>query len=196
MTGSRRRRRPAGAVSSKLRMTHQVQVVLAALLKDPAVELYGWEIAARTGLLPGAVYPILGSVAWPQLGVRTVGGCRHEARAAPAALLLPADSAGRGEGSGGIEPTGNPPARSATAAEPAVFSFTASETRPVASGVQRAAGPCRQRTARLEPPWRSYRADVHVERHYVPRACRPAPAIDLGVKTSRRTAGCCRSWTA
>lgn len=60
MSGSRRRRRPGGAVNGTLRMTYQVQVVLAALLKDPAVELYGWEIATRTGLLPDTAYPILG----------------------------------------------------------------------------------------------------------------------------------------
>ncbi len=60
MSGSRRRRRPTGAVSSKLRITYQMQVVLAAFLKDPAVELYGLEIVARTGLLPGTVYAILG----------------------------------------------------------------------------------------------------------------------------------------
>jgi hypothetical protein len=53
MSGSRRRRRSAGAVSSTLRMTYQMQVVLAVFLKDPTVELDGLEIATRTGLLPG-----------------------------------------------------------------------------------------------------------------------------------------------
>lgn len=41
------------------RMTLQTQVVLHALLADPDKELYGLEIADRTGLLPGTTYPIL-----------------------------------------------------------------------------------------------------------------------------------------
>jgi DNA-binding PadR family transcriptional regulator len=40
-------------------MTPQTQVVLHALLADPSAELYGLEIAERTGLLPGSTYPIL-----------------------------------------------------------------------------------------------------------------------------------------
>lgn len=40
-------------------MTVQVQAVLEALLADPHAELYGLEIAERTGLLPGTTYPIL-----------------------------------------------------------------------------------------------------------------------------------------
>lgn len=41
------------------RMTMQTQVVLRAFLDEPERELYGLEIAARTGLLPGTTYPIL-----------------------------------------------------------------------------------------------------------------------------------------
>jgi PadR family transcriptional regulator PadR len=44
-------------------MTTTVRLVLEALLQvwddDPAVALYGLEITARTGLLPGTTYPIL-----------------------------------------------------------------------------------------------------------------------------------------
>jgi DNA-binding PadR family transcriptional regulator len=40
-------------------MTVQTQAVLQALLADPHAELYGLEIAERTGLLPGTTYPIL-----------------------------------------------------------------------------------------------------------------------------------------
>ena len=45
------------------RMTTTVRLVLDALLRvrddDPTVALYGLEITARTGLLPGTTYPIL-----------------------------------------------------------------------------------------------------------------------------------------
>jgi DNA-binding PadR family transcriptional regulator len=45
------------------RMTTTVRLVLEALLRvwddDPTVALYGLEITARTGLLPGTTYPIL-----------------------------------------------------------------------------------------------------------------------------------------
>lgn len=42
-----------------LRMTMQTQTVLRAFLAFPDAELYGLEIAAHTGLLPGTTYPIL-----------------------------------------------------------------------------------------------------------------------------------------
>jgi PadR family transcriptional regulator PadR len=42
-----------------LRMTVQTQLVLQALLRDPARELYGLELSEETGLLPGTAYPIL-----------------------------------------------------------------------------------------------------------------------------------------
>lgn len=42
-----------------LRMTMQTQAVLRALLDKPEREIYGLEIAAHTGLLPGTTYPIL-----------------------------------------------------------------------------------------------------------------------------------------
>jgi PadR family transcriptional regulator PadR len=41
------------------RMTMQTQTVLRAFLAAPGTELYGLEIAAHTGLLPGTTYPIL-----------------------------------------------------------------------------------------------------------------------------------------
>jgi PadR family transcriptional regulator len=41
------------------RMTMQTQTVLRAFLASPDAELYGLEIAAHTGLLPGTTYPIL-----------------------------------------------------------------------------------------------------------------------------------------
>lgn len=41
------------------RMTMQTLLILQALLKDPARELYGLELAQETGLLPGTAYPIL-----------------------------------------------------------------------------------------------------------------------------------------
>lgn len=40
-------------------MTLQTQAVLHALLADPTKELYGMELAERTGLFPGTTYPIL-----------------------------------------------------------------------------------------------------------------------------------------
>jgi PadR family transcriptional regulator, regulatory protein PadR len=39
-----------------LRLTVQVQLVLQALLRDPAKEMYGLELS---GLQPGTAYPIL-----------------------------------------------------------------------------------------------------------------------------------------
>ena len=42
-----------------LRMTVQTQLIIQALLKDPARELYGLELSEDTGLLPGTAYPIL-----------------------------------------------------------------------------------------------------------------------------------------
>ena len=42
-----------------LRMTMQTQAVLRAFLTAPESEIYGLEIAAHTGLLPGTTYPIL-----------------------------------------------------------------------------------------------------------------------------------------
>jgi PadR family transcriptional regulator, regulatory protein PadR len=42
-----------------LRMTVQTQLIVQALLKDPGRELYGFELSAETGLLPGTAYPIL-----------------------------------------------------------------------------------------------------------------------------------------
>jgi PadR family transcriptional regulator len=44
---------------SGLRMTMQTQAVLRAFLANPEREIYGLEIAAHTGLLPGTTYPIL-----------------------------------------------------------------------------------------------------------------------------------------
>jgi PadR family transcriptional regulator PadR len=42
-----------------LRMTVQMLLILQALLRDPARELYGLEVSEETGLLPGTAYPIL-----------------------------------------------------------------------------------------------------------------------------------------
>src|SRR5690349_24593863 len=42
-----------------LRLTIQVQLVLQALLRDPASEMYGLELSEETGLQPGTAYPIL-----------------------------------------------------------------------------------------------------------------------------------------
>src|ERR1700731_244097 len=42
-----------------LRLTVQVQLVLQALLSDPAAEMYGLELSEETGLQPGTAYPIL-----------------------------------------------------------------------------------------------------------------------------------------
>ena len=42
-----------------LRLTVQVQLVLQALLRDPAREAYGLELSGETGLQPGTAYPIL-----------------------------------------------------------------------------------------------------------------------------------------
>jgi PadR family transcriptional regulator, regulatory protein PadR len=42
-----------------LRMTVQVQLVLQALLRNPAEEMYGLELSEETGLQPGTAYPIL-----------------------------------------------------------------------------------------------------------------------------------------
>ncbi len=41
------------------RMTMQTQAVLRVFLAKPEKEIYGLEIAAHTGLLPGTTYPIL-----------------------------------------------------------------------------------------------------------------------------------------
>ncbi|HLX48718.1 MAG TPA: PadR family transcriptional regulator [Streptosporangiaceae bacterium] len=40
-------------------MTVHTLLVLQALLRDPSQELYGLQISAETGLLPGTTYPIL-----------------------------------------------------------------------------------------------------------------------------------------
>ena len=40
-------------------MTVQVQLVLQALLRDPAREMYGLELSEETGLQAGTAYPIL-----------------------------------------------------------------------------------------------------------------------------------------
>ncbi|QXJ26609.1 helix-turn-helix transcriptional regulator [Actinomadura graeca] len=40
-------------------MTLQTQLVLQALLRDPARELYGRELSQLTGLMPGTTHPIL-----------------------------------------------------------------------------------------------------------------------------------------
>jgi DNA-binding PadR family transcriptional regulator len=40
-------------------MTVQTEAVLHAFLAEPEREIYGLEIAAHTGLLPGTTYPIL-----------------------------------------------------------------------------------------------------------------------------------------
>lgn len=42
-----------------LRLTVQVQLVLQALLRNPAGEMYGLELSEETGLQPGTTYPIL-----------------------------------------------------------------------------------------------------------------------------------------
>ena len=42
-----------------LRLTVQVQLVLQALLRDPAREMYGLELCEESGLQPGTAYPIL-----------------------------------------------------------------------------------------------------------------------------------------
>jgi PadR family transcriptional regulator PadR len=42
-----------------LRLTVQVQLVVQALLRDPASEMYGLELSEETGLQPGTAYPIL-----------------------------------------------------------------------------------------------------------------------------------------
>ena len=42
-----------------LRLTVQVQMVVQALLRDPAREMYGLELSEETGLQPGTAYPIL-----------------------------------------------------------------------------------------------------------------------------------------
>lgn len=41
------------------RMTLQTQLVLQALLRNPARELYGRQLAEETGLMPGTTHPIL-----------------------------------------------------------------------------------------------------------------------------------------
>lgn len=41
------------------RMTLQTQLVLQALMRNPARELYGRELADETGLMPGTTHPIL-----------------------------------------------------------------------------------------------------------------------------------------
>src|ERR1700751_5876958 len=49
------------------RMTLTTQLVLRALLEDPARELYGLEICAKAGLPSGTIHPILArleKVAW------------------------------------------------------------------------------------------------------------------------------------
>ena len=42
-----------------LRMTVQTQLIVQALLRDPARDMYGLELSEETGLLPGTAYPIL-----------------------------------------------------------------------------------------------------------------------------------------
>ena len=45
--------------STDPRMTLTTQIVLRALLEDPARELYGLEICSRAGLPSGTIHPIL-----------------------------------------------------------------------------------------------------------------------------------------
>src|SRR6266571_2727787 len=43
----------------RIRITIQMYVVLATLLRDPSRERYGFELADATGQPPGTIYPIL-----------------------------------------------------------------------------------------------------------------------------------------
>jgi PadR family transcriptional regulator PadR len=42
-----------------MRMTLQTQMILQALLREPAKETWGRKIAEETGLMPGTAQPIL-----------------------------------------------------------------------------------------------------------------------------------------
>ena len=67
------------------RMTLPTQLVLHALLREPAQELYGLEICAATGLPSGTVHPILARFealgwldsAWEQVDPREQGRPRR-----------------------------------------------------------------------------------------------------------------------
>jgi len=66
-------------------MTLPTQLVLSALLEDPARELYGLQICAAAGLPSGTIHPILArlekvgwlSSRWEQVDPRTTGRPRR-----------------------------------------------------------------------------------------------------------------------
>src|SRR5262249_26741597 len=76
------------------RMTLQTQLVLRAMLAEPAAERYGLQLCAETGLPSGTIYPIVARL--EQLG----GPARARRRGPPAAAVLPAHRGGRTAGAG------------------------------------------------------------------------------------------------
>ncbi|HEV2373056.1 MAG TPA: PadR family transcriptional regulator [Streptosporangiaceae bacterium] len=67
------------------RMTLPTQLVLRALLEDPAREMYGLEVCATTGLPSGTIHPILARLEsagwlesrWEQVDPRAAGRPRR-----------------------------------------------------------------------------------------------------------------------
>ena len=84
-----------------LRLTVQVQLVVQALLRDPAREMYGLELSEETGLQPGTAYPIL-------LRLEHEGG-----GACGGAYFAPGGARRRARGYHRLRPWGGAPARAA-----------------------------------------------------------------------------------
>jgi len=65
------------------RLTIQVQLVLRALLHNPADEMYGLEIAKQAGLPSGTIYPILArleAAGWLTSGWEDIDESREQRR--------------------------------------------------------------------------------------------------------------------
>jgi PadR family transcriptional regulator, regulatory protein PadR len=72
------RKQPAGP-----RMTLPTQLVLRALLTDPAQEMYGLQICAEAGLPSGTIHPILARLAglgWVESHWEDAAGAHGEGR--------------------------------------------------------------------------------------------------------------------
>ena len=81
-----------------LRLTVQVQLVLQALLRDPAREMYGLESSEETGVQPGTAYPDPSAAGTRGLGDQPLGGRRSASGKTPGAVVLPPDGRRRGPG--------------------------------------------------------------------------------------------------
>src|ERR1700759_3809295 len=85
-----------------LRLTVQVQLVVQALLRDPAREMYGLELSEETGLQPGtaagARLPVPAAGGARGLGGEQLGGHRPAGGETSGPPVLPPDGRRRGPG--------------------------------------------------------------------------------------------------